>query len=214
MEVIVKRCVTFRNRFQFVVEVDYDFAQGHVENHFHAVAGNVFLLDEFAAFPKAKCHNRAYIVGGGDDRGADIRLFDVVNEGGVGQAGRVVHFGHVALFVVDAIAYVGNRRDDVHVKFAVKALLDNLHVEQAEKAAAEAETEGYGAFGLECQRGVVELKFLERGAQILEVFGFDGIDAGKDHGLDLFEAVDSRFAGALHVSDGVAYLDFLARLDA
>ncbi len=87
-------------------------------------------------------------------------------------------------------------------------------MEQAEEAAAETEAECRRGFGREGERGIVELKFLERGAQILEISGFDGIDAGEHHRLD-FEAFDGFAARALvDMRDCVADFHFLAGLDA
>ena len=68
---------------------------------------------------------------------------------------------HCAAFVVYAITYVWHGGDNIHVEFASEAFLYNFHVEQAEEAAAESEAESCGAFGLECERGVIELKFFQ-----------------------------------------------------
>ena len=43
-------------------------------------------------------------------------------------------------------------RDDVHVILTPQPLEDDFHVKQSEKPAAEAETEGHAAFGLEDER--------------------------------------------------------------
>jgi hypothetical protein len=50
----------------------------------------------------------------------------------------------------------GGRGDQVEVVFALQPLLDDLHVQHAEKAAAKAETERVGGLGLVEQRGVVQ----------------------------------------------------------
>ena len=49
----------------------------------------------------------------------------------------------------DLVAHAGGGGDEVEVEFALEALLNDFHVEQAEEAAAEAEAEGDGTFGLE-----------------------------------------------------------------
>lgn len=85
VQVIVKRGIAFRDALELVVKVDDDLAEGHVEYHLHAVARDVFLLDKFAALAEAERHNRADIVGGGDDRRADIGLLDMVYEGRLGR---------------------------------------------------------------------------------------------------------------------------------
>ena len=80
----------------------------------------------------------------------------------IGQTGRIVHLCHGASLVVHLIAHIRHRGDHVHVEFAAKALLNNLHVEQAEESASESEAESRRRFGLECERGIVKLQLLER----------------------------------------------------
>ena len=41
-----------------------------------------------------------------------------------------------------AIANAGCGRDQTHIEFPLQALLDDLHVQQAEKSAAETEAQG------------------------------------------------------------------------
>ena len=125
-----------------------------------------------------------------------------------------MHLGHVALFVVHLIRYVGHGGDDIHIELAAEALLHNLHVQQTQEAAAEAEAQGCRTLGNEGQRGVVELQLLQRGAQVLEVLGLDGVDAGEDHRLDILEAVDGLGARAVDVGDGIAHTHLAAGLDA
>ena len=57
------------------------------------------------------------------------------------------------------------RGDEVEVELALEPLLDDLHVQQAQEAAAEAEAERDRRFRLEADRGVVEVQLLERVAQ-------------------------------------------------
>ena len=114
----------------------------------------------------------------------------------------------------DAVRDVGHGGDDVHVELAVETLLDDLHVQQSEESAAEAEAERQRALRFEGQRGVVELQLFERGAQILVLVGYDGIDACEDHGLDVLEAGDRLAAGARHRRDGIADLHLGRVLDA
>ena len=77
-------------------------------------------------------------------------------------------------------------------------------MEQAEEAAAEAEAEGDGGFGLEGEAGVVEAKLFEGVAEHGVLVRVDGVEAGEDHGLDVFEAGKGSAQGASIVGDGVA----------
>ena len=78
----------------------------------------------------------------------------------------------------------GRGGDEVEVVLALEALLDDLHVEQAEEAAAEAEAERLRGLGLVGERRVVELQLLERVAQLLVVVGVGREEAGEHHRLD------------------------------
>jgi hypothetical protein len=61
-------------------------------------------------------------------------------------------------------------------------------VKQAEEAAAEAETQGLGHFGLELQGGVVEAQLFEGFAQLVVFVGLHRVQAREHLGLDLLEA--------------------------
>ena len=120
---------------------------------------------------------------------------------------------HVSFFVIDAITYVRDRSDYVHVKFAAEAFLNDFHMEQAEESAAETESEGNGAFRLEGQRGIIELELFKRGAEVFKVFSLNWVDSGKDHRLDFLEALNGLFTGAIDMGNSVAHFDFLAGFD-
>ncbi len=96
--------------------------------------------------------------------------------------------------------------DEVDPELALEALLDDLHVEQAEEAAAEPEPERDGALGLVRERRVVEMELLERLAEFRIVLAADGIDAGEDEALGLLVAGQRLGGGAGDGRDGVADL--------
>ena len=76
----------------------------------------------------------------------------------------------------------------VHVVFALEPLLHDVHVQQAEEAAAEAEAQRLRDFGLVVQRRVVQVQLLERVAQRLVLVGFHRVEAGEYLRLDFLEA--------------------------
>ena len=65
----------------------------------------------------------------------------------------------------DVVLHRRRGGDEVEVELALEPLLDDLHVEQAQEAAAEAEAEGDRALGLVGDGRVVEVELLERVAQ-------------------------------------------------
>ncbi len=55
--------------------------------------------------------------------------------------------------------------DQVDAELPLQALLDDLHMQQAEKAAAEAETQRHGVFRLEGEGSIVQAQLFQRIAQ-------------------------------------------------
>ena len=78
-----------------------------------------------------------------------------------------------------------HRRHQLEVVLALQPLAHDVHVQQAEEAAAEAEAERVGGLRLPEQRGVVERELLERVAQVRVVVGVDREQAAEDHRLDV-----------------------------
>ena len=60
----------------------------------------------------------------------------------------------------------GSGRDEIEVELTLQPLLNDLHVQHAEEAAAEAVAEGDGRFRLVGEGSVVELELFERVAQV------------------------------------------------
>ncbi len=111
---------------------------------------------------------------------------------GVGQVGGVVELDDLRRLVfeceVDFVDDAGRGGDEVEVVFAGQPLLDDLEVEQAEEAAAEAEAERGAGLHLEAERGVVEAQLVEAVAELLEVGGVDREEAAEHDRLDQLEA--------------------------
>ena len=81
--------------------------------------------------------------------------------------------------------------DDFDVVLALQPLLDDLHVQQAQEAAAEAEAQGVGGFRLEGEAGVVELQFFQGVAESSNSVLSAGVEIAEDH---LLAARGSRAA--------------------
>ena len=82
-----------------------------------------------------------------DQRGND-RLFDFGKELGFGKFGGIVDFFDDSIGACDAIAHAGRRRDERKLKLTLETFLNDVHVQQPEEAAPEAETERRRGFGL------------------------------------------------------------------
>ena len=86
---------------------------------------------------------------------------------------------------VTSYSTFGRRGEQLQVVLALEPLAHDVHVQQAEEAAAEAEAERLAGLGLLGQRGVVERELLERVAQVRELVGVDREEPAEDHRLDL-----------------------------
>ncbi len=149
------------------------------------------LLD--AAAVLAQLEDAAEIFVGDVDGRVDPRLLDALDPVGVGHVGRVVELDGLRrlglrMAEVDLVDDARRGGDEVEVIFAGQPLLDDLEVEEAEEAAAEAEAQRRAALHLEAERGVVEAQLVEAVAELLEVGGVDGEEAAEDDRLDQLEA--------------------------
>ena len=98
-------------------------------------------LVHLTAAQLAQLHQRARVVGRRDDADLEVGLLDEVDALRVGEVGRVVDDVERAIGAVHAVFDAGRGGDQGEVELALEALLDDLHVQQAEEAAAEAEAE-------------------------------------------------------------------------
>ncbi len=201
---VVERGVPAADGFETVVEVEDDFVERQLVGEHHSGRGDVLEVFLAAALFFHELEDAADVLLVGEDGGGDDRLFDLLDVGGIGPTRGVIDLDDGAIGEVDFVADAGRGGDEVEVEFALEALLDDLHVEQAEEAAAEAEAEGDGGFRLEEEGGVVELELFERVAEQGVLVRVDGVDAGEDHGLDFFKAGEGVRGGARVFGDGVA----------
>ena len=83
----------------------------------------------------------------------------------------------------DLEAHRRHRRHELDVVLALEALAHDVHVQQAEEAAAKAEPQRLGHLRLPRQRRVVERELLERVAQVGVLVGVDRKQAAEDDRL-------------------------------
>ena len=138
----------------------------------------------------AELHHRADVVLRHDHLRADVRLLHLLDL--ARHLGRVVHLEPVAVLLLDVVGDVRRRDEQVEVELALEPLADDLHVQQPEEAAAEAEAERLRRLRLVEQRRVVELELLERVAQLRVVVGVGREEAREDHRLDVLVARQRR----------------------
>ena len=131
-----------------------------------------------------------------DDRRLDVRLLDVLDLRLRRQLGRIADLDHRAVRLVDVVDDGRCRRDELKVVLALEALLDDIHVQQAEEAAAEAEAQGDRRLRLKDECRVVDLHLLECILEVVVVGALDRIEATVDHRIDAAVA-RQRLAGRI-----------------
>ena len=225
--VVVEARVAAGARLQLVVEVEHDLAERQLVDEVHALLGEVLHVVEAAAAVVAELHHRADVLLRDDDRRLDVRLLDLVDLDG--HVRGVVHLDPVRAGTgPNAVGDVRRGHDQVEVELALQPLTHDLHVQQAEEAAAEAEAERLRGLGLVEERAVVQLQPLERVTQLRVGIRVRREEPGEDHRLDLFVAgqrlggrpllarqrvPDAELRDVLQARDHVADLARFERLD-
>ncbi len=127
---------------------------------------------------------------------------------------RIVHHDGAAVGLDDLIDDGGQRGHELKIELPLEALLDDLHMQHAQEAAAEAEAEGDGALRLKAQGSVVELELFQRVAQIRVLGAVLGVDPAEDHRTRGAVAGQGLGGRAQRSGDGVAHLRVGYVLDA
>ncbi len=168
----------------------------------------------FTALFLAQLHHRAHVVLGHDNRSIYVRLLHVVNDGGVRKERGVIHHLHLAVSAEHLVNYVRRSGNQAQVIFTLQALLDNIHMQKAQKAAAEAKAQGGRGFRLKHQRGIIELQLFQGITQIIVIRIFNRIQAAVHHRRSLAVAWQCLRRGVLRISYSVAHACILNVLDA
>ena len=100
-------------------------------------------------------HDIAYILVRGDDVHLNIRLLRPLDDRRVRVIMGIIHLHQIAVGLIDMIDNRGEGCNEVQIKLPLQALLNDLHVEHSQKAAAETEAQRRRGFRLEAQRSVI-----------------------------------------------------------
>jgi len=210
---VVHAAVAAGDALDAVVEVHENLRERDVTVEHHAPGVDALgVLAEPALFHD-QGQDVADVLVGDHDEGLHHGLLHLLDDRGVGQVQRIVQLEDLPVGARHAIDHARVGGDDVHVELPAQALLDDLHVQQAQETAAEAEAQRDGALLGEGQRRVVELELGHRVLQRLELGGVDGIDAGEHHRGDVLEAGQRLGRAVLAAGNGVAHLHVAGGLD-
>ena len=154
-ELIVERGVALGVRLERVEKVVDDLIERHLIVHLHKERVEILHILELTAPLLTHRHDVAHVVRRCDDRHLDVRFLGVLDDAVIGIVVRVIDAHHRAVGLVDLVDDARQRRDEVEVELALQALLDDLHVQHPEEAAAETEAERHGGLRLERERCIV-----------------------------------------------------------
>ncbi len=115
---------------------------------------------------------------------------------------------------MDLVAHGRAGGQQVEAVLTLEPFAHDLHVEQAEEAAAEAESESVRGLGAPGQGGVVEAHLVERVAQVAVAVGLDREQATEDHRLDVAVSLERLRCRVAQFGERVADLQLGDILDA
>src|SRR5205823_12292566 len=115
------------------------------------------------------------------DRCQYHRLADAFDFCWIRQVVRVVDGNLGAIAQRDPILDGGSCAKQRQVELSLETLLNDLHVQQPEKATAKSEAECRGGLGLVDERGIVELEFLQRFLELLVLVAIRRKETRKHH---------------------------------
>ena len=206
VEVVIKAGVAFGVGLELVEVVHDELGQRDLPQHLHRMLRQVVHGDERAATSYGEVHDRADVIGRDEDLRLQVGLLDPLDLTGVGHLLRGVQADHLAALAEHVILHGRRGGKQVQVELALQALLDHFHMQQAQKAHAEAEAERMGFLRLPDKRRIVERELLKRLFERLVLIGIDGEQTGIAHGLGLAITRQGLLDAAFGQRERIAHL--------
>ena len=115
----------------------------------------------------------------------------------------VVHFNYIKVGLGHLIDDTRVRRNHIEIILAANTLLDDLHMQQAQKATAETKPQRYRIFRLVDEGRVVEAQLAHAGFQLIVIAGVDRVNAAEHHRTDLLVARQHLGSGCVRMRNGI-----------
>ena len=106
-------------------------------------------------------HDVANIVVRGNNRNLNIWFIGLCDHGRIRIVMGVIHHDGCAVGFFDTVDDRGQSRDQLEVELALEPLLNDLHMEHAQKAAAKTKAQRHGALGLVGEGSIVQLELFQ-----------------------------------------------------
>ena len=166
VHVVIERSIAARDDLQPVVEIQHDLVQRKFVGQHHARLGDVLEVHLAPALVFHQLQDPADILFVGQDLRQDHRLFDRSRSRRDRASAKDCPPRASSPSVMrDVVAHARRGRDQVQVVLALQPLLDDLQMQQPEKAAAESKTQRNRRLGLEREARIVQPQLFERVAQ-------------------------------------------------
>ena len=138
----------------------------------------------------------------------------MVDNGRVRKEGRVIYHFNVAVGAEHLINNVRCGSNQAQIIFALQALLDNVHMQQAQKAAAEAKAQRGRCLRLKYQRSIVQLQLFQSITQVIVIGILYRIQTAVYHRCSLAVTGQRFFGRIIGIGYGIAYACILNIFDA
>ena len=124
---VVQRGIAARSGFEFVEKVHYNFVHGQIVSQ-HDLTTHILHIDLHAALLVTQSHDVADVFLRHEDGRGDNRLENGFDAADVGQFGRVFNFDFFAAFQHDFVNHRRRGGNQIHVKLALQAFLNDFQV--------------------------------------------------------------------------------------
>ena len=204
-KLIIEAGIAAAAALERIKEIVDDLGQRQIVMQLHTGGIEVLGILVDAAALLTEIHQGTDIFRRGEDACLDIRLLRLRNGGGIRVVGGVINGNLCAVGEGEVVDNAGGGGDEIEIEFPLQTLLNDLHVEKPQKAAAEAEAQGSGGFRLIGKGSVIELQLFQCLPQI-GIFGAIGrVDAAEHHGIDAAVAGKRCGSGVFGTGDGIAH---------
>ena len=139
---VVHGSVAARHGFQPVKEIVDDFRERQLVGDDDTVGSRILKILLRATFFLAELHDVAHVFIGNVDVHVHVGLVERGYHAAIGQVRGVMDLDGFACGRFALVDDGRSRGDEITVEFALEAFLDDLHMQESEEAAAEAESQG------------------------------------------------------------------------
>ena len=213
-ELIVKRGVTLCTRFQSIKKVINDFIKRHIIMHLNQTLIEILHVLVISAAFLTERHNIADELARCNNTDLHIGLMRFSNHCRIRIVVRIVDIYNRAVCLHNFIDDGRERRNQVEIKLPFQALLNNLHMQHPQEAAAEAEPERCGTLGLKGQRRIIQLQFFKRVTQIGIAGTVQRVDPAVDHRAGRAITRKRLVSNSCSTGDGISNCSIRHILDA